>query len=119
MVGELLRIIQRSGISPAIVCEGYPSQSFSIHQRVPANKSTRTNYLLCAVFQPDSAAQSLWMYNSAKKTHYSDDLLCSLVVCCVLLSVWTSNRYTISLDQNPFIPFTPITQPPPHYSFFS
>ena len=37
---ELLRIIWRSGISHAFVCEGDPSQSFSIHQRAAANKST-------------------------------------------------------------------------------
>lgn len=40
MVRELLGIIWRSGISHAFVCEGYPSQSFSIHQRATANKST-------------------------------------------------------------------------------
>lgn len=63
------------------------------------HKSRGTNCLLCVVLQP----QSLWMYNSAEKTHYSDDLLCSLVVCCALLSFLTRHRYTISLDHNPFI----------------
>lgn len=43
------------------------------------------------------------MYNSAKKTHYSDALLRSLVDRCALLSVLTRNRYTISLDLNPFM----------------
>lgn len=82
------------------------------------HKSRGTNCLLCAVLQP----QSLWMYNSAKKTHYSGDLLCSLLVCCALLSVLTRHRYTISLDYNPFIRVDSHYHPPPpshtHTLFF-
>lgn len=101
MAAGLLRIIQRSGVSPAYCLRGTPQPTFLHTSKgsLGEHKSRRTNCFLCAIFQP----QSLWMYNSAKKTHYSDDPLCSLVVCCALLSVLTRNRYTISPDQNPFI----------------
>lgn len=55
MVRELLRIIQRSGISRAFVCEGYPSQSFSIHQRAAANKSTLVRGEQTASFVPPTS----------------------------------------------------------------
>lgn len=55
MVRELLRIIQRSGISRAFVCEGYPSQSFSIHQRAAANKSTLVRGEQTASFVPSTS----------------------------------------------------------------
>lgn len=99
MLRELLRIIQRSGISPAFVCEGYPSQSFSIHQRATENKSTLVRGEQTASFVPSGSqilAQSLWMYNTAKKTYYSDDMLCSLVVCCALCLSWPGQIYNIT-----------------------
>ncbi len=55
MVRGLLRIIQRSGISHAFVCEGYPSQSFSIHQRAAANKSTLVRGEQTASFVPSTS----------------------------------------------------------------
>lgn len=56
------------------------------------------------------------MYNTAKKTYYSDDMLCSLVVCCVLLCALDQDRYIISLDQNPFSPFYSRYTPSPIHS---
>lgn len=70
--------------------------------------------LLCTL----PGTQSLWMYNTAKKTYYSHDMLCSLVVCRAPLSGPDRDRYKISLDQTPFSAFyslleTPVTLPPP------
>lgn len=52
---EPLRIIQRSGISCAFVCEGYPCQSFSIHQRAATYKSTLVRGEQTASFVPFSS----------------------------------------------------------------
>jgi len=85
MVRELLRIIQWSGISCVLSARDIPA-NVSLYIKGPpqikAHLSGRTNCLLYVFYQ-------LWMYNTAKKTGYSDDMLCSLVVCCVLLSALT------------------------------
>lgn len=94
MVRELLRIIQRSGISRAFVCEGYPSQSFSIHQRAAANKSTLVRGEQTASFVPSTSqiqAHKAFGCTTLQRRH-TIQMTCfalSLVVCCVLLSALT------------------------------
>lgn len=54
MERQLFRITQRCGLSPACVCEGYSSQSFSIHQRAVANKSALVRDEQTASFVPST-----------------------------------------------------------------
>lgn len=115
---ELLKIIQRSGISCVFVCKGYPSQSFSIHQRAATNKSTLVRGEQTASFMPPTnqiqahkafRCTTLQRRRTIQMTCFA---LWWFAVCFCL------DRYIISLDKNPFSPFysllkTPVTLPPP------
>lgn len=100
MVRDLLNMIQKSGISCAFVCKGYPSQSFSIHQRTVANKGTLARGEQTTCFMPSSSqiqANKAFGWTTPQRRR-TIEMLCSLLVCCVLLSVliWPDQVYNIT-----------------------
>lgn len=126
MVRELFKIIQRSGISQAFVCEGYPSQSFSIHQRVSANKSTLVRGEQTASFVPSTSqiqAHKAFGCTTLQRRHTIQMTCFALwwfAVCFCL--PWPEKIYNITGSKS-FQSFysllkTPVTPPPPYTPLF-